>query len=75
MPMWLCRAGRDGEFENQFLEDSKQFQRLAGALFFLISEDVHSLGAHFFCDAPGQSETCHEAGEGYVVPQFDFQVL
>lgn len=23
MPMWLCRAGRYGEFENKFLEDSK----------------------------------------------------
>lgn len=25
MPMWLCRAGRYGEFENKFLEDSKVY--------------------------------------------------
>ena len=23
MPIWLCRAGRYGEFENKFLEDSR----------------------------------------------------
>lgn len=25
MPMWLCRAGRYGEFENKFLEDGKVY--------------------------------------------------
>lgn len=27
MSMWLCRAGRYGEFENKFLEDSKVYRR------------------------------------------------
>lgn len=25
MSMWLCRAGRYGEFENKFLEDSRVY--------------------------------------------------
>ena len=25
MPMWLCRAGRYGEFENKFLEDNRVY--------------------------------------------------